>query len=437
MPERTVILGGGITGLAVGLASGAPVYEARQTPGGICSSYYIRPGSSTRLPTAPEDGEAYRFEIGGGHWIFGGDPAVLAFIESLTPMRRYNRQSAVFLPALAQLLPYPLQYALRDLPADTIKKALAEISRPAGPIVTMEDWLREHFGETLGALFFTPFHQLYTAGLFTRIAPQDAYKSPIDPERAREGAKPGTQTAGASVGYNTSYLYPADGLDSLARALAERCPVTFGKRAQAIDLPRKTVRFADGSAVAYDRLVSTLPLNRTLEMAGLAVASEVDPHSSVLVLNIGARKGKDCPKEHWIYVPESSSGFHRVGFYSNVDRHFTPHAAQAAGQHASLYVERSFPGSQRPGRDETQAYCASVVRELQDWGFIEEAEAVDPTWIDVAYTWSLPASRWREEALAALGAEDVIMVGRYARWTFQGIADSLRDGLAVGATLRE
>lgn len=437
MPQQTVILGGGITGLGASLASGAPVFEARQDPGGICSSYYMRPrdmgpGGAERLAAAPEDGEAYRFEIGGGHWIFGGDPAVLDYMQSLTPMRRYNRESAVYLPSLGRLLPYPIQYALSELPPETAKTALAEICAPAGPAVTMEEWLKEHFGKTLGDLFFTPFHQLYTAGLFTRIAPQDAYKSPIDPVRAKRGA----EAAGAAVGYNTSYLYPTDGLDSLARALAKGCQVAYGKAARDIDLQGKKVSFADGSTVSYDRLVSTLPLNQTLAMAGINIEAEADPHSSVLVLNIGARKGMRCPKEHWIYVPQSGSGFHRVGFYSNVDAHFTPRSRQAAGSHASLYIERSFPGSERPSETEIQSYAATVVRELQDWGYIDEVEVVDPTWIDVAYTWSLPNSRWREQALAALAEHEVIMVGRYARWTFQGIADSLRDGLAVGATLR-
>ncbi len=432
MPQRTVILGGGITGLGVGVASGAAVFEARQDPGGICSSYYMRPGSHLRMAIEPKDGEAYRFEIGGGHWIFGGDPAVLGYIQTLTPMRRYTRESAVYLPGLDRLLAYPIQYALRDLPTDIAKKALAEMRKPAGPVVTMEDWLREHFGETLGALFFTPFHQLYTAGLYSRIAPQDAYKSPIDPERAKQGA----DAANAAVGYNSSYLYPIEGLDSLARALAQGCRVTYGKAARAIDLENRSVAFEDGSVAAYDRLVSTLPLNQTLAMAGLSVAAEADPHSSVLVLNIGARKGKRCPMHHWIYVPESRSGFHRIGIYSNVDAHFTPRSRQADTSHASLYVERSFPGSEQPSETEILAYSAAVVRELRDWGYIEEPEVVDSTWIDVAYTWSLPGSRWRELALAALAAQDVIMVGRYARWTFQGIADSLRDGLAVGAILR-
>ncbi|MEY2976456.1 MAG: hypothetical protein RLZZ435_593, partial [Cyanobacteriota bacterium] len=86
MPNN-LILGGGMTGLAAGYASGLPVLEASPHPGGICSSYYIRPHSSDRLSTPPEDGEAYRFEIGGGHWIFGGDPTVLHFIRQLTPLQ--------------------------------------------------------------------------------------------------------------------------------------------------------------------------------------------------------------------------------------------------------------------------------------------------------------------------------------------------------------
>jgi len=35
-----------MTGLAAGIASGLPVYEAGERPGGICSSYYVRPGEA-------------------------------------------------------------------------------------------------------------------------------------------------------------------------------------------------------------------------------------------------------------------------------------------------------------------------------------------------------------------------------------------------------
>ena len=77
-----------------------------------------------------------------------------------------------------------------------------------------------------------------------------------------------------------------------------------------------------------------------------------------------------------------------------------------------------------------------TTRELQDLGFIGEALVVDPTWIDVAYTWSWPGTRWQRAQIDALEAVGIIPVGRYARWSFQGIADSIRDGLVAGAALR-
>ena len=61
---------------------------------------------------------------------------------------------------------------------------------------------------------------------------------------------------------------------------------------------------------------------------------------------------------------------------------------------------------------------------------------VDPTWIEVAYTWSWPGSRWRQKALKALEQHGIYQVGRYARWVFQGIADSVRDGFYAGSSLQ-
>ena len=64
--NNLIVLGAGMTGLGAGL-SGLQVYEASANPGGICSSYYVRPGGSERFSRAPADGECYRFEVGGGH----------------------------------------------------------------------------------------------------------------------------------------------------------------------------------------------------------------------------------------------------------------------------------------------------------------------------------------------------------------------------------
>jgi protoporphyrinogen oxidase len=431
---RTIILGAGVTGLAAGIASGAPIYEAAQDPGGICSSYYVRPGTTQRLHQPPADGEAYRFEIGGGHWIFGGDPAVLRFIKDLTPTESYSRRSSVYLPEEKLFAPFPIQNHMRALGPERAGKALQEMSNPTGDQSTMKDWLRRNFGTMLFDLFFDGFNRLYTAGLYDKVAPQDAYKSPVDIKLATRGAT----TDAPAVGYNTQYLYPIEGLGTLAQRMAARCVggVQYGKRVVRIDAKAHQVQFADNTSATYSRLLTTLPLDVNLKLAGLSVADRADPYTSVLVVNIGATKGAVCPQDHWVYVPSSMAGFHRVGFYSNVSPSFLPASCRSSQDRTSIYVERAYVGGEKPSDAQVRAYCDSLVRELQSWQYIRDVEVVDPTWIDSAYTWAWPGSKWRTQAMQVLEQQDIYPVGRYARWIFQGIADSIRDGFIVGTSLR-
>jgi len=427
-----MILGAGMTGLAAGWASGLPVYEAEQSPGGICSSYYMRPGTEDRLHEAPTDGEGYRFEIGGGHWIFGGDPLVLQFIQSLTPVQQYFRKSAVFFPDTRLAVPYPIQNSLKYLDPQTAQAALCEMADAAlrpQPAVTMADWLRNSFGKTLDELFFRPFHDLYTSGLCDKIAPQDAYKSPVSLPTAIQGAFNATEAAG----YNTTFIYPKEGLNALASRMASRCIAHYGKRVTNIDVRRRAVMFADGSGASYEFLISTLPLNRMMTLTGLKAVARPDPSPAVLVMNIGARRGPQCPLEHWVYIPSSKARFHRVGFYSNVDASFLPASGCHANDRVSIYVEKSYPEGSKPSPSEMRSLGQSIAQELQEWGWIDGTEVIDPTWIDTAYTWSLPGSKWKLEALRLLEEQRIFQVGRYARWTFQGIADSIRDGFVAGS----
>jgi protoporphyrinogen oxidase len=182
--------------------------------------------------------------------------------------------------------------------------------------------------------------------------------------------------------------------------------------------------------------LATLPLNRLVELTQISVEAPTDPYTSVLVLNIGAVRGPKCPADHWLYNPDAQSGFHRVGFYSNVDVSFLPKSAQEKGDRVSIYVERAYLGGDKPTAAEIADYSAQVVKELQDWGYITTPEVVDPTWIDVAYTWMRPQSLWRQQALAALEAHQIYPIGRYGRWVFQGIADSIKDGLFIGSSFK-
>jgi len=435
MKRGRFILGAGMTGLAAGVASGLPVYEASEVPGGICSSYYIRPGDNERLYSTPNDREAYRFELGGGHWIHGGDPLVLHFIHSLAPMKSYARKASVFLPQNNLLVPYPIQNHLRYLGPELASKALHEMveaSMAKHSVNTMADWLRVSFGPTLCYLFFYPFHELYTASLYKLIAPQDVYKSPVDLKLAIQGAFAEVPP----VGYNVTFVYPEEGLNVLAQRMANRCDVHYGKKIVRIDLKEKVLYFEDGSYVNYELVLSTLPLNKVVEIADLVVDEQPDPATSVLVINLGAKRGERCPDDHWVYIPYSRAGFHRVGFYSNVDVSFLPLSARKAQDRVSIYVEKAYLAGQKPDESEIKVLCRDVIQELQEWGWIGDVEVVDPTWIEVAYTWSWPGSQWREKALKALEGHGIYQIGRFGRWVCQGIAESIKDGLVAGGAAK-
>lgn len=428
----TFILGAGATGLAAGFASGYPVFEAAESPGGICSTYYISSDGTKRTSRRPDEND-YRFEPGGGHWLWGTDESTLNFLSTYCNLKSYFRQSGVWFPDHAGIIPFPLQYHLSKIPREIGVAALQELlSASPGKATTAREQFYQTFGPTLCNFFFEPFHRLYTAGLWDRIAPQDEYKSPIDKDLVARGFQ-GEHVTG---GYNISFRYPLEGLGEMFRRLSAMCDVRYGRTVTRIDVRAKEIRFSNGGVSEYDRIISTLPLVTMTALTGVKTESKPDPYTSVLVLNIGGKKGSRCPEEHWLYIPHGQSGFHRVGLYSNVDVDFLPKPVRNK-KGVSLYVEKAYRAGEKPSPDEIENLCHEIIAELISWKFLAAVDVVDPTWIDVAYTWSYPGSTWKEDLTRALQDHSIIQAGRYARWHSRGIVDSVREGLEVGASMRK
>ena len=116
--------------------------------------------------------------------------------------------------------------------------------------------------------------------------------------------------------------------------MKERCEVDFNKRVVKISLKKNEVGFEDGSWIKYHSIVSALPLNKMVGMAEIEMGM-ADPYTSLLVVNIGTQRGGECPEDHWIYTPQNESGFHRVGFYSNVDSVFLPVSSRLTNNRVS------------------------------------------------------------------------------------------------------
>lgn len=361
-----IILGAGITGLCAGYKTKGVIYEATKSPGGICMSYYLN---------------GYRFERGGGHWIFGVDHDIWRFLREFGTFNHFQRDAGVY---INKIFPYPIQNYFNQ--NDSPRKD------------TMKEWLYNSFGNDQCELFFYPFNEKYTDNLYNDIAPQDTYKNPIK-----------------SSGYNPEFIYPAEGLDSVITKLAYQLDIRYEKEVIKIDALNRMIYFSDGDSTRYDKLISTLPLNKMHRLLGYYLNEEL-PYNSTLVLNIGATPGRNMPKEHWLYIPYSRSGFHRVGFYTNVDSSFAPK------NRISLYVEWAY--------NKVEPNIEEAVKELKDWGFINKVEVADVNTIDVAYTWGYPDCTDREDILSVLEGHGIKQIGRYGNWKFQGIAESIKEGLS-------
>lgn len=395
--EGIIILGAGITGLAAGIKTGYPIYEAKSFSGGLCSSYEI---SGTK------------FERVGGHWIFRDDQEITNFINRLSPLNFYERKAAVYFSKSDLFVPYPLQNHLSFLPKNIQQRITQEKIIPQNS-KTQKEWLRTRFGETLCDLFFFPFQERYTVGLYKTISPQDKFKNPRQ----------------SSQGYNSTFAYPKKGLGDLITKMSKKSKIHFNKKVAAINLAQQNISFTDGSKIKYEKIFSSIPLNKMVRLCQLKIAEKEDPYTSVLIVNILAKKGLKCPKEHWLYLPDSLSGFHRVGFYSNVDPLFLP--PKKRGGYVSLYAEKAFLGGEKISKPEIEKSQKKIIRELTDWQFIEKPEIIDSNWVETAYSWQFPNSCWKDIALDKLKKANIIQIGRYGQWRFQGIADSIREGFSL------
>ncbi len=417
--KSTIILGAGITGLCAGQKRGRTIYEGLSSPGGLCASYYV--GSNAKLDIR----QRYRFEKGGGHWIFGKDNDLLRTIKTLSPVKKYERKASVYFRDQGLYVPYPLQNHAYVFSTKVRNKIRDDMRRPRSQKVpsTLKEWLNCNYGQTLCELFFSPFHECYTAGLTEKVVAQDLFKNPADRTTILQGLERRT----SPYGYNTTFVYPERGLGHLVKKIADQCDVRYNKKAVRIDIIGQKIFFQDGSSVAYKKLISTLPLSEVVKLCGLRRLARPDPHTSVLVFNIGAQKGPRCPEDHWIYVPGSQSGFHRVGFYSNVDASFLPENRRRKDR-VSLYVETAFLPGNKPDESGLATLGRKIVNELKAWKYINRTEVLSSTWIDYAYTWRSPGSSWREEAITYLKNHGIHSIGRFGAWRFQGILESMKDG---------
>jgi protoporphyrinogen oxidase len=422
MGRRCVILGAGLAGLSTSLHLPedweVEVHEKEAKVGGLARSRRV-------------DGFVFDYT---GHLLHLRDDGIKELVNRLLPdaFVECERKAAIW--AHGAVVDYPFQANLHGLPPEIVAECLTgfvEALRSDDAPEEAEnfhEWALRCFGAGIAKHFMHPYNsKIYACDLKDMTADWVSWSVPRPSlEQVVNGAL-GIKQVG--MGYNPTFLYPKEGgIDCLPEALAtEVRGVELESVVEAVDLERREVRLADGRVRPYDALVNTLPLREFLALSSpipdwAAEAGQALRATQVVCFNIGVGR-EGLGESSWLYVPDESLPFYRVGFPST----FCP-AASPPGK-SSAYVECAFPSGNRVDLDELQESCLEGLRTMGVLEHGETPEVIDRFVIDPAYVlFDHHRQAVRERLLDMLMEQDVYSIGRYGVWTYSSMEDALMGG---------
>ena len=412
-----LILGGGVAGLAcrAGLSGhrSSVVLEREVRPGGLLKMY---------------NAGSYAFDTV-LHVLFFRNPRMRAWISDLLPegWRTFNRHNAIW--QNHRLIDYPYQYHAHQLPEAARSACLDGFRRRASfpEDASFHAWLRSQFGEGFYHHFFKPYNEkLYGVPLDQLEAAPMTWTIPPENEQVILDSATGSWTRP-----NLPIHYPrgAAGIEAIPRALIDLSPdpIYCGDAVVRIDPVLKRVDTAQGKAYSYDQLVCSLPLNVLVdliegvppEVRGAWQRLETVP---VVVIEVAGIPEVQWPY-HWVYFPDQDIPFYRLTQFDLLAPEHTPPG------HISLLLECS--GATPPPR-------RAVTKALETIGLLHEesichyrARLLDPAYVLFSHGYEVAVRTCR----TYLQQQDIFLVGRYGRWQYVNIEQTIEDGLTMAAQL--
>ncbi len=327
-------------------------------------------------------------------------------------------------------VPYPFQYNLHRLPQDKLLKCiegLVEVCR--NPV----DGRFENFGELidgtcgpgLAELFMRPYNFKVWAWPPEKLAAGWIGDRVALPDLNKIVRSVVTKQDNVSWGPNNTFRFPKHGgTGSVWKAVAGWMPgdrMNFSRAVSRIDTNARTLTAEDGTQVVYDRLISSLPLDRLVDIAHLdhlRASAELLQYSTVHIIGVGLKGscGPELEGKCWMYFPEPNCPFYRVTVFS----HYSPHNVPDITRYWSLMAEVS----QSPAKPvDPSTIVDETIEGMLQTGLFENRNQVHHTWHhELTRGYPTPGLR-RDEALEKILPEleslGIFSRGRFGAWKYE------------------
>lgn len=412
---KNLIIGAGLSGIACAyyLEDDYLILEKDSTPGGYCRTIPNR---------------EYVWDYAGHFYHFRTEKYKKLFMSLVDEDQIIRQRKDTKIYYKDKLIDYPFQTNIHELEKEEFIQCLYDLyfRDEAENYDNFLDMLYVKFGKSITEKFLRPYNEkLYAVDLHKldkdamgRFFPYADFKQVME----SMGNK-------AKETYNDEFMYLKKGTGYFIDRLFEqidREKVRLNTKVKRIDRKNKYVETDGGEKIYYENLINSVPFNHFLEMLDETQQNERVKqlsYNKVLVLNLGF----DGPsprykKEHWVYFPDKSLNFYRIGFYNNI----------LMQDKLSVYVEIGFPKETK--KIDEGAELEKALGGMKKVGIIDDRlKLVDKNILimDPAYV-HIEEEERIVEYMKEFEKDNIYMLGRYGRWTYNCMEDciQLADGLS-------
>jgi protoporphyrinogen oxidase len=426
---RVLILGGGISGIALAstLGDDVEVVELRERTGGLCE-------------TVSENG--FTFDAAGPHIMFSKNKEVLKLMVDALGANVHQKRRENKIWFRDRMVRYPFENDLAALsPEDNFECIHGYLANPRqGETPTnLAHWSYVTFGKGISDKYFIPYNRKIWNYDPEKIGLEFVSRIPKPPLEDVLRSSIGIPTEGYL--HQLFFSYPIEGgFEAIVDAFRARVRgrVRTGWRVAKVERDGAGWRVTSdrGERISCDTLVSTIPIHELLKVwaeapeAARVAASELHYNSLINVV-IGSA---EPPAHNYtaVYVPDPDILFHRVSF---------PHAfSERCAPDGSSLAMAEITVNEGDGVWELtdEALLTRITADLARIGLVDPAKVSYRRVVRFRYGYPVYDLEYRSHVTAlreAVAATGLKLLGRFAQFDYINSDVCVERALAMGAEL--
>jgi len=430
MPKYgTVVIGAGLTGLsfAYHYDKKIPIYEQNATVGGLVRTLKFN---------------SYRFDFAPHLLHLRTDYVKRLLFDTLgLDCKKHKRKAAIYFEK--KIIPYPFElnlYALSNkVKSDCLKGLNAINSSDRAKIQTLQfnsyrEYALNAFGSGIANHYLLPYNRkVWDTEPGELTCEWMGFLPTANVEEILDSVER-LSHRNNRFGYNPEFFYPSNGgIQELPDVFANKLlNINLNKRVYEIDVFKKKVEFVDGKYIHYERLVSTIPLNKLIFMINLKkysrLASELK-NTSVYSTNI-VIDGKVPEGLHWLYFPDNDYDFYRISFPKNYFQNCSPNDEQV------ITVE---VGS-RDHNLNIEKLMTKIIKQILTMDIFDINDIIYTRSMKIPVAYCI-FDKNRSRVVKILREElenfNIISVGSYGQWNYLGMEDVILRGRELALKMKE